>query len=210
MKLLQIPLLGAVLCLPLAVQAQHFSVGIGFGPPRPIHVWGPPPPPIQEVVYAAPGPGYVWIPGHYAWMNGQWAWIRGAWVVPPQPGYYWVAGSWDPNRNWIEGHWEIAQAPPPPPPPQYAPQYAPPPAPEYAPGPEVVVADAPPPPIVEVIGVRPSPNHVWIRGYWDWDGHRRFWHGGRWELPPHGHGNWIEPRWEHRGGSYVYVRGYWR
>jgi hypothetical protein len=203
-KLLHIPLLGAALCLPFAAKAQHINVGIGFriGPPPPVRVWAPPPPPMQEMIYAAPGPGYVWVGGHYSWMNGQWVWIRGQWLVPPQPGSYWVAGGWDPNRNWIEGHWEIAQAAPPPPPPQYAP--------EYAPGPEVVVGEAPPPPIAEVVTVQPSPYHVWIRGYWGWDGHRRYWSAGHWELPPHGRHAWMEPRWEHRDGRYVFVHGYWR
>jgi hypothetical protein len=140
-------------------------------------------------------------------MNGQWVWVRGQWVVPPQPGYYWVAGGWDPNHNWIEGHWDIAQAPPPPPP-QYAPQSAP----EYAAPVEVVtnVYDPPPPPMVEVVGVAPSPDHIWIGGYWGWDGHRRSWIRGHYELPPHGRHTWVAARWDHRGGNYVFVRGYWR
>jgi hypothetical protein len=201
MKLIQIPLLGAALCLPYAAHAQHIGIGIGFriGPPPPVRVWGEFPPPPQEVVYAAPGPGYVWVAGHYVWVNGQWAWTPGQWVIPPQPGAYWVAGAWDPNRNWIEGHWQIAAQPGPPPPPQYAP-----------PAGEVVVTEAPPPLIAEVMTPAPSPYHVWIRGYWGWDGHRRVWTRGRWEMPPRPHAVWVEPRWEHRGGSYVFVRGYWR
>jgi hypothetical protein len=197
-RLIQIPLLGAALCMPFAAHAQHVSVGFGFriGPPPPVRVWVAPPPPYQEQYYAAPGPGYVWVAGHYSWINGQWVWIRGQWVVPPQPGYYWVAGAWDSNRNWIEGHWEIAQSAPPP-------VYGP------APG-EAVVYDAPPPPIVEVQTAPPSPYHIWIGGYWGWDGHRRYWAAGHWELPPHPHAFWVQPRWEHRDGRYVFVRGYWR
>ena len=73
--------------------------------------------------------------------------------------------------------------------------------------------DGPPPPPLEVnvvAGPRPSPYHIWINGYWGWDGGRRRWVASHWELPPHGHGAWVEPRWEHREGRYVYVRGYWR
>ena len=64
---------------------------------------------------AAPGPGYVWIAGHYTWRHGRWEWVRGFWAYPPQPGAYWVAGRMDPySHAWVEGHWEIAQAQPPP------------------------------------------------------------------------------------------------
>jgi len=71
---------------------------------------------------------------------------------------------------------------------------------------------APPAPREEIVVERdrPSPEHVWIKGYWAWrDGHH-VWVHGRWERPPHRHAVWIEPRWEHRGHSYVFIDGYWR
>ena len=46
------------------------------------------PAPIVEVVPAAPGVGYAWVPGHYVWRAGAWFWVRGHYVqgvVPAMP-----------------------------------------------------------------------------------------------------------------------------
>jgi hypothetical protein len=75
---------------------------------------------------------------------------------------------------------------------------------------DVYVVDAPPPPQDEVILERPSPDHVWIRGYWAWREGRHVWIGGRWERPPHAGFVWVEPRWEHRDRGYVFIGGSWR
>ncbi|HVU16802.1 MAG TPA: YXWGXW repeat-containing protein [Candidatus Didemnitutus sp.] len=71
---------------------------------------------------------------------------------------------------------------------------------------------APPPPREEVIDehMRPSPDHVWINGYWAWRGGHHEWVRGHWERPPHAHARWVEPRWERHGGHYTFVEGYWR
>jgi hypothetical protein len=66
-----------------------------------------PPTPPQEVIVAAPGPGYVWVPGYYQW-HGRWVWERGAWVVRPHPHAVWVGGHWDRRGHdyvWRGGHW---------------------------------------------------------------------------------------------------------
>ncbi len=75
---------------------------------------------------------------------------------------------------------------------------------------DVVVQVAPPRAIVEHRPARPSPQHVWIGGYHRWDGHAYAWEPGRWEVPPREHAVWVEPRWEHRNGGYVFVEGRWR
>jgi hypothetical protein len=75
---------------------------------------------------------------------------------------------------------------------------------------EVVVVDAPPPPQDEVIVAQPSPEYVWVRGYWIWRGGRHAWIAGRWERPPHPGFVWVEPRWEHRPHGYVFIGGNWR
>src|SRR6478672_7023287 len=51
-------------------------------------------------------------------------------------------------------------------------------------GPGVRVRVAPPAARVEVRVAAPSPRHVWIPGYWEWQGGRHVWIVGRWELPP--------------------------
>lgn len=76
----------------------------------------------------------------------------------------------------------------------------------------VIIKEAPPPPRREVIveRERPSPRHVWVAGYWSWEGRSHVWIPGHWELPPHPHAVWVEPRWERRGEGYVFIQGVWR
>ena len=75
---------------------------------------------------------------------------------------------------------------------------------------EVVVADDPPAPIVEAVGIAPGPGYIWIGGYYHWYGNRWGWVRGHFELPPRRGAVWIGPRYDFRGGRRVYVRGYWR
>ena len=182
--------LGAfALGLPARAES-HVSVDLHFGVPAPVVVHEAPPRPVREIVVTSPGRGYVWVPGHYVWHHHRYTWVSGAWVLPPQPAAIYVDGRWDPvTRNWIEAHWEL------PPPPLPAPVY---------------VVQAPPPPRTEVIIARPSPQHVWVCGYWVWRGHRHEWVAGHWELPPRGVQVWVAPRWEHRPNGYVFVEGCWR
>lgn len=45
---------------------------------------GPPPPRVHAqdgVIVSAPGPGAVWIPGHWAWDGATWVWWPGHWGV---------------------------------------------------------------------------------------------------------------------------------
>ena len=74
----------------------------------------------------------------------------------------------------------------------------------------VVVAQAPPSPIVEQVVDPPGRDYVWISGYWTWDGVRWLWIGGRWARPPHRHALWVSGRWEIHGGRWVWISGYWR
>lgn len=81
------------------------------------------------------------------------------------------------------------------------------------PGPAVdyeggVVAVAPPPPRTEVIGVAPSPNHVWVRGYWAWQGRHHVWRPGHWELRRHGE-HWVDGHWRAHRNGWVWVPGHW-
>lgn len=228
MNLRMLTSLAALTCVaPFAHAGGHVAIGVRIGVPAPIIVReAPPPVRVVERAPAAPGPGYLWIPGHYTWVENRWVWIDGAWTYAPQPNAYWVDGRWNPDtQQWIEGHWEvpappapaIATAPtptaPPPPAPTSTAQVPTPstPAPVIAqPATEVIVEEPPPAPVREVIVASPGPGYVWISGYWGWSAGRRVWVGGHWERPPRRHAVWIAPRWEHRGHGYVYIRGYWR
>lgn len=184
-----------LLGLSSGVASADTGVGIGFsiGRPAPVVVRRAPPSHRGEPMGGSPGPGFVWIPGHYIWAS-RWIWIAGTWVQPPRPDVVWVNGTWNPPTNqWMDAHWE-AMTPPP----------------ATVSAPDVVVTVEPPPPVVETRVAAPGPDFVWISGYWDWAGGRHVWIGGRWERPPQGAHAWTEPRWEKRGGSYVFVRGVWR
>jgi hypothetical protein len=78
---------------------------------------------------------------------------------------------------------------------------------------QIVVRIGPPPPRpVEVIPAVPRehPNWAWHAGYHRWDGEHYVWVPGAYVEPPHPHARWVEGRWVHRGGGYVFVEGHWR
>lgn len=55
-----------------------------------------------------PSPRHVWIPGYWGYNHGVRVWIGGAWLVPPQPGWVWVAGQWTWDGYawvWQDAHW---------------------------------------------------------------------------------------------------------
>lgn len=81
-----------------ATEARAGQVFVRFGPP----------PPPREVMFARPGPGYVWIPGSYRWNRGRYHWARGYWAKPPRGRAVWVPGYWAPRRGgyvWVGGFW---------------------------------------------------------------------------------------------------------
>jgi hypothetical protein len=170
--------------------------------PPPYHeryyVEEPPPPDVQEAIPQAPGPEYVWIRGHWDHRRGSWRWEPGRWEVG-QPGSVWVPGQWVPEgRRWVfvEGHYDVQAAPPPPPAPAYT---------AVAPGepPALVPETIPAPP--------PGEDIFWIPGHWTWNG-GWIWIRGRYDRHPHYHrgGGWVAGRWEHRGGNFVWIEGSWR
>jgi len=63
---------------------------------------------------------------------------------------------------------------------------------------------------VEVIPVRPSGEHVWIKGHWYRAGNHWQWANGHWEIRPRRSAEWAPGRWEHRGHGYVWIEGHWR
>jgi len=69
----------------------------------------PPPAPVYERAPYAPGPGYVWLGGHYRWDGYRYVWVPGHYVRPPYGYSSWVPGHWVNRPNgawvWIPGHW---------------------------------------------------------------------------------------------------------
>ena len=107
-------IVGLVLIVGVGASTAHAQVVIERGVM---------PAPIVEVVPAAPGAGYAWVPGHWVWRGG-WVWVKGhhirgvvaampaevVEVIParPSPAHYWVKGyhAWEGGRwAWHRGVW---------------------------------------------------------------------------------------------------------
>jgi len=72
-----------------------------------------------------------------------------------------------------------------------------------------VAPDDPPPMRYEEPYAQPGPDHVWIGGYWDREGDRWAWRGGRWERPERRGDRWIQPVYRREHGGTRYEAGHW-
>lgn len=72
-------------------------------PPAPVSEPRENPPP-------QPGPGAVWIRGHYAYTGNGYQWESGRWEFPPAGARTYVSPSWQPAANggyvYVRGHWQ--------------------------------------------------------------------------------------------------------
>ena len=67
-----------------------------------------PPRPLVERRVAAPGRGFIWVPGYHRWDGRAYVWVPGAWMRPPRAGVVWVRPRWVHRRHgwvFIEGRW---------------------------------------------------------------------------------------------------------
>ncbi|HEY2805452.1 MAG TPA: hypothetical protein VGI92_06285 [Gemmatimonadales bacterium] len=79
-----------------------------------------------------------------------------------------------------------------------------------APGRVEVVDRSPPVAVVETYGVAPSPRHVWVAGYYRWEGGNYVWAPGHWEVPPGRYHRWEAGRWVHARRGWYFREGRWR
>jgi len=77
-------------------------------------------------------------------------------------------------------------------------------------GTRVYVVQKPPPVRVEVIGVAPAADHVWVQGYWVWRDNDYQWVAGHWEKCPKPRAAWVPGHWKHTRHGYHWVLGHWR
>ena len=241
-------LIPAALALCAAKPADAY-VGIGFNLALPLYY--PPSgyyPAARPVVYQptqavgervtpAPGPGYVWMAGHWNNVSQRWVWVAGHWDLPPSPSAIWTAGHWVQGSSgwvWVDGAWTIGAASPqssapplppgspagadlqppgneaPPSPPGAAvstPSSPAPSGPEMADG--TVVSYDPPSPVVEYVPVAPYPDSVWGGGFWGWNG-AWYWNGGHYAARPFRGAAWVSGGWEHAGRGWAWHGGHWR
>ena len=73
-----------------------------------------------------------------------------------------------------------------------------------------IVMNAPPEPQPEAMPPRPSPQNVWIPGYWTWQNNGYAWMAGHWEVPPATRAVWVNPHWVSEGNAYRFYEGYWK
>ncbi len=69
------------------------------------------------------------------------------------------------------------------------------------------IGTPPPAPIVEYVPVA-MPGHVWVPGYWAWNGHRHVWTGGAWERMRPGYSH-AAGHWEQRGDRWHFHPSRW-
>jgi len=74
----------------------------------------------------------------------------------------------------------------------------------------VVVSAPPAAPPPEAIPPRPSPENIWIPGYWTWQNNEYAWMAGHWELPPFAGAKWFNPRTVSESGNFRFYEGYWK
>ena len=63
---------------------------------------------------------------------------------------------------------------------------------------------------VEVRGHAPSPAHVWVGGYWRWNGSAHAWVAGTWTVPPRHGAVWVDGHWRQTPAGWDWVPGHWR
>jgi hypothetical protein len=138
---------------------------------------------------------------------------------PPAPNAVWQAGYWSQQANqwiWVPAHWAV---PNPPPPGSSVPMPSgPPPAPQAAPSvsadpamaqEQVMVDEAPPPPIVEEVYAAPGPDYVWVGGLWTWNS-AWVWAPGHYVHSPHPGAVWVAGSWARSGRGWSWNAGRWR
>ena len=69
------------------------------------------------------------------------------------------------------------------------------------------IGPPPPPRVVRVLPPRPSPEFVWVEGYWYPVRRRYRWHEGYWTRPPYLRARWVRPHYDE--DEEEFFEGYW-
>ena len=63
---------------------------------------------------------------------------------------------------------------------------------------------------VEVYGVAPSPDFIWVGGHHIWRGGGYTWQKGAWQRPPRTGAHWNRGSWEQSRRGWRYREGGWK
>ena len=74
----------------------------------------------------------------------------------------------------------------------------------------VYASYAPPVAEVEVTGVAPGPDYVWVAGHHAWHGSAYVWAPGRYERAPHQGARWVNGNWQHHSKGWYWTDGHWK
>ena len=74
--------------------------------------------------------------------------------------------------------------------------------------PAIVVQEEPPPVIVENRPPPPGNKHIWVDGYWRWNGNKYAWVPGHYERLHKGK-YYVASRWVHTPRGWEFYEGYW-
>jgi hypothetical protein len=145
-----------------------------------------------EVITDELGWDYVWIPGSWEREPSEWVWAKGEWKKPPHKHARWVGGHWNYKAekwHWNCGSWVSLFD-------GYAGYIVD----EYIDIPGVLSETRP---------ERPSHEHHWVAGYWEWDG-KWIWKRGHWTLKPHPKADWVTGHWDVYGKhGWRWIAGHW-
>jgi hypothetical protein len=186
--------LATLVAVPALARAQVYvsapSISVGIAPPAARF----------EVRPMAPSAAHVWTPGYWGWRGGAHVWVGGRYALPPAAGYGWLPARWERDAfgRWIfrEGHWSMGAQ-------RVDYGYY-----DAAPAASAYVNVAPPAPIVEARPIMPYAGAVWMPGYWNWNGYRHVWIGGRWSAPRPGW-SFAPHAWHHTPRGWVHGGGHW-
>ena len=74
---------------------------------------------------------------------------------------------------------------------------------------EMVVSEQPPAPEKEAIPAAPSPDHLWVEGYWTHCYNGWVWVPGCHVLRPREHTVWVSGYWERHPRGWIWIHGHW-
>jgi hypothetical protein len=72
-----------------------------------------------------------------------------------------------------------------------------------------LIATTPPPPVMEIVVVAPSPRHVWVPGYYTYRSGTYIQVQGSYQIPPRGRTSYSQGQWQNTPKGYKRGRGHW-